>query len=428
MKNHHEGNMGTNNDPEETASNEVEAGKEEADVLGELEMAERIEREGLKNMESGGTEEERRNLEKENERIIQKIKTELEEIADKQKEEEREIEEPTQAENTSFSGVVDEDGENNDEKIGNKEEFRDTKDTSKEADKKALSEKTIGKRQKKKTREFGDVPKDITYYELLGVSPDATPKEIKDAYRKKAKEYHPDLNFNDKKAEDWFRAIKDAYEMLKKKEKDDEEKRNRAERNARMMEDIKREQEELLTPFEKFTDDIYNKAYKNIVVPIRYFMENGWKRFLGAETIWSAENARKKYDAMVAAGRAEIVTRPEEKEFFESAEKESEAEKKARWKFEDEKRYSHSPIGVKYDHTSHQYEEEKFTKRPDESLYKQTRWSDLIRHYTDEQGRRFHYRLVGDYVPLWPESRDKNTKKINNGQFKGTATLYKIYD
>ena len=203
MKNHHEGNMGTNNDPEETASNEVEAGKEEADVLGELEMAERIEREGLKNMESGGTEEERRNLEKENERIIQKIKTELEEIADKQKEEEREIEEPTQAENTSFSGVVDEDGENNDEKIGNKEEFRDTKDTSKEADKKALSEKTIGKRQKKKTREFGDVPKDITYYELLGVSPDATPKEIKDAYRKKAKEYHPDLNFNDKKAEDW---------------------------------------------------------------------------------------------------------------------------------------------------------------------------------------------------------------------------------
>ena len=377
-----------------------------------------------KKKEGGHAEEEQRNIAEENERIIQKIKTDLEEIADKEKKKDEEkMNEPAQAENESFPGVKNEEG--NDKNADDTEILNDTKKASKEAGKKALSGKSIGGKQKTKIREFGDIPKDKNFYELLDISPNATDKEIKDAWRKKAKEYHPDANSGDKKAEEWFRTVKDAYDTLK-----DSEKRNKynddlkeKERRAHMMEEVRKEQGALLTPFDKFTENVYEK----IVVPIRYFMDKGWKRFLGEETIGSAENARKRYNAMVAAGRAEVITKPGEKEYFESAEKESEIEKKARWKFEDDKRYSHSPSDL-YRHTHHPEEEEKITRRPDESLYKQTRWSDLIKHYTDKQGRRFHYRLVGDYVPLWPESRDKKTKKINNGQFKGTSTLYKIYD
>jgi len=57
------------------------------------------------------------------------------------------------------------------------------------------------------------------YYEVLGVSREATKEDIKKAYRKQALKFHPDKNPGDKKSEDNFKEAAEAYEVLSSEEK-----------------------------------------------------------------------------------------------------------------------------------------------------------------------------------------------------------------
>ncbi len=57
------------------------------------------------------------------------------------------------------------------------------------------------------------------YYKILGVSKDVSDEDLKKAYRKLAMKYHPDQNQGDKKAEESFKEVNEAYAVLSDKEK-----------------------------------------------------------------------------------------------------------------------------------------------------------------------------------------------------------------
>src|SRR2546427_6982017 len=57
------------------------------------------------------------------------------------------------------------------------------------------------------------------YYETLGVPRDASESQIKQAYRKLARKFHPDVNPGDKAAEERFKEINEANEVLSDPEK-----------------------------------------------------------------------------------------------------------------------------------------------------------------------------------------------------------------
>ena len=58
------------------------------------------------------------------------------------------------------------------------------------------------------------MPKKKDYYEILGVAPKATEKELKAAYRKLARKHHPDVNSGDKLAEERFKEVAEAFAVL----------------------------------------------------------------------------------------------------------------------------------------------------------------------------------------------------------------------
>ena len=57
------------------------------------------------------------------------------------------------------------------------------------------------------------------YYALLGVKKTATPEEIRKAFRKSARKFHPDVNPGDKKAEEKFKEISEANDVLSDEKK-----------------------------------------------------------------------------------------------------------------------------------------------------------------------------------------------------------------
>src|SRR5437660_7269281 len=57
------------------------------------------------------------------------------------------------------------------------------------------------------------------YYETLGVKRNASENEIKSAYRKLARQFHPDRNPGDKQAETKFKEVQEAYDVLSDKNK-----------------------------------------------------------------------------------------------------------------------------------------------------------------------------------------------------------------
>src|SRR2546423_14248452 len=54
----------------------------------------------------------------------------------------------------------------------------------------------------------------VDYYKVLGINKNATTDEIKKAYRKLARKFHPDLNPNDKEANKKFQQVNEANEVL----------------------------------------------------------------------------------------------------------------------------------------------------------------------------------------------------------------------
>ena len=59
----------------------------------------------------------------------------------------------------------------------------------------------------------------IDYYKVLGVDKNASEKEVRKAYRKLARKYHPDLNPDDKEAQRKFQQVNEAHEVLSDPEK-----------------------------------------------------------------------------------------------------------------------------------------------------------------------------------------------------------------
>jgi len=113
-------------------------------------------------------------------------------------------------------------------------------------------------------------------YEILGVKQDASQKDIQNAFRKLAKKYHPDLNPGDRKAEEIFKEISAANEIL-----GDEDKRARFDRGEIDMNGVER------AHFQQ------HREYAGANGGDAFFDESGFSQFGGFDDIFASFMSRR---------------------------------------------------------------------------------------------------------------------------------------
>jgi len=112
------------------------------------------------------------------------------------------------------------------------------------------------------------------YYDILGVQPDASDKEIKKAYRKLAKANHPDQHPNDPSYEAIFAEIQEAYTVLSdpdKRKEYDEQLANPPQEDERSYEDIMKDYDEYTK--EKVDKEVYKVEIEEKLSKFDYFIE-----------------------------------------------------------------------------------------------------------------------------------------------------------
>ncbi|WP_435139373.1 DnaJ C-terminal domain-containing protein [Formosa sp. A9] len=99
----------------------------------------------------------------------------------------------------------------------------------------------------------------IDYYNILGIDKSATDADIKKAYRKLARKYHPDLNPNDKEAEKKFKDINEANEVLSNAE--NRKKYDKYGKDWKHADDIERAQQQSKSQnYQDFSGDQYSES------------------------------------------------------------------------------------------------------------------------------------------------------------------------
>jgi len=124
----------------------------------------------------------------------------------------------------------------------------------------------------------------IDYYKILGVDKSATDEAIKKAYRKLARKYHPDLNPNDKKAEQKFKEINEANEVLSNSENRSKyDKYGKDWKHAEEFEKAKQQRSRQGTSGDAFSESQYSDFFESMFGGGGFSGTRGDVRFRGRD-------------------------------------------------------------------------------------------------------------------------------------------------